>query len=232
VERDEQVTLIAGPPDDAIVEAPTPDDLVVVFGDRPAEGGRVVRFAERRADRRDLLIATRCADTWRRSPWPAADALFGMRPAPDDAPVLLVHPDPEGRGQVAELLRSHDLPTLEADRLGLSDLQAAGTVLFLDSAVFPATAPAVCAAGRMLILPDVQPLFGLQEGIDCLVARGEGEVVELAHAVRASPRAFDAVRAMARLAAAPYRASDVYARLALDVSLGVGVDRVWRPPRS
>jgi hypothetical protein len=225
------VTLLAGQADHALVEGPTPDDLVVAFGDRPAEGGRVVRFAERRENRRDLLIAVRGADVWRRSPWPAADALFGMAPAPDGAPVLVVHADRERRAEIADALRAHELPTLEADRLAVSELEAAGTVLFLDDEAFPAVAFAACAAGRVVILPNMEPLFGLQEGIDCLVARGDGEVVALVQAVLASPRAFDAVRAMARLAAAPHRASEVYARLALDVSLGVGVDRARRPPR-
>ncbi len=68
------------------------------------------------------------------------------------------------------------------------------------------------------------PLFGLQDGVDCLVADDDRSVV-LAQIAGQAPRAFDAVRAMARLSARAQRASDVYARLAHDLALGVGRER-------
>jgi hypothetical protein len=70
---------------------------------------------------------------------------------------------------------------------------------------------------------DVRPLFGWQDGVDCLVGGRTADLVRLAVAAAARPRAFDALRAMARITARSYRASDVYARFALDLSLGVGV---------
>ena len=46
----------------------------------------------------------------------------------------------------------------------------------------------------------------------------------LAQAAARRPLAFDPLRAMARITARPHCASDVYARFALDISLGVGVE--------
>jgi hypothetical protein len=59
------------------------------------------------------------------------------------------------------------------------------------------------------------------------VADGDRAVV-LAQAAARAPRAFDVVRAMARLTARAHRASDVYERLALDLALGLGDQRRGR----
>ena len=93
----------------------------------------------------------------------------------------------------------------------------AATVIFLDDGGFPALAPAACAAGRLVILQRPEPLFGWQDGVDCFVADDDRAVVIAQTAARA-PQAFDAVRSMSRLTARPHRASEVYERLALDLS--------------
>jgi hypothetical protein len=109
-----------------------------------------------------------------------------------------------------------------ADRLRRADLESAGTVVYPDEDGFPETLPAVAAAGRLTVLRAATPAFGWQDGIDCLVALDSNELVVLAQAAALRPLAFDALRRMARLAARSSRASDVYARLAFDVSVGVG----------
>ena len=196
------MTLAAAPDDRALVAGALPDGLSVAFAAEPAADA-AVRFGPRRLAAGERLVDVRAPDAWRRSPWPAGDALFEIPPPPPDAPVLVVG----GTG---------------ADRLRRSDLERAGTVVFAGAAGFPALLPAAAAAGRLVILLETEPLFGWQDGIDCLVARDASEVTALTAAAARRPWAFDDLRAMARIAARPYRASELYARLAFDLSRSVG----------
>jgi hypothetical protein len=218
------VTLVASAEDRPLVEGAVPDGFSVAFADEPADAA-TVRFAATRVAAGELLVAPDGADLWRRSPWPAADALFAMAPAAPDAPTLVVSPRRARRDEAVGALLELDVKALGADRLRRPDLEGAGAVVFLEEAGFPVLLPAVAAAGRLAVLPATDPLFGWQDGIDCLVATDLSSLARVVAAAAGRPRAFDPLRAMARLAARPYRASALYARLALDVSLGVGVRR-------
>jgi hypothetical protein len=138
---------------------------------------------------------------------------------------LVVEPAASRRDEAAALLRDRGVDVLTAERLRRTELERAATVVFLDDAAFPALVPAVAAAGRLPILAVAGPLFGWQDGIDCLVGSDLASLAELVALAGRRPRAFDPIRAMGRLTARPYRASDLYSRLAFDVSLGVGTGR-------
>jgi hypothetical protein len=219
------MTLLVQGEDRALVDGVVPDGLTVAFGEASSPGGAgpVVRFASGPREPDELVVATRGDGLWRHAPWPAADALFAA-PAPSDGgAVLVVHPDERRRGAVGEKLTAHGLSPTLADRLRLAELLSAAVVVFVDDEGFPALVPAACAAARVVIVQRAAPLFGLQDGVDCFVADDDRAVLVAQAAVRA-PQAFAAVGAMARLAAGTHRASAVYERFALDLSLGVGGD--------
>jgi hypothetical protein len=187
----------------------------VAFADEPADA--LVRFAEGGTAHPDApTIAPHGDGLWRRAPWPAGDALFELTAPADGAVALVVGPDAARRAQLREQLAAHGVSAADAQRLRMGDLTAAAIVVFLDDGGFPSLAPAACAAGRLVIVQHPAPLFGWQDGVDCFVAEDDRAVV-LAQTVARTPRAYDSMRAMGRLTARAHRASDVYARLALDL---------------
>jgi hypothetical protein len=216
------VTLVAAAEDRPLVDGAVPDELTVAFGAEAAEGV-TVRFAAERVTAGELLVAPGGRDLWRRSPWPAADALFAMAPPAADAPTLVVGPARARREEALVALRERRVDVLASDRLRWSALEGAGTVVFVDEQGFPVLLPAAAAAGRLVVLLETEPLFGWQDGVDCLVATDCANLARSVAAAALRPHAFDSLRTMSRLAARPWLASDLYARLALDVSLGVGL---------
>jgi hypothetical protein len=215
------VTLAASADDRLLVAGGVPDGFTVAFAREPA-AGVTVRFGDARVTPGDLLVAPAGEDLWRRSPWPAADELFSLPRPGVEASTLVVDPVVARRDEAAAMLRVRGVDVVAAARLSRAELERAATVVFLDDTAFPALVPAVAAAGRLTILAGVEPLFGWQDGIDCLVGSDLARLAELVVLVGHRPRTFDPIRAMGRLTARPYRASDLYSRLALDVSLGVG----------
>jgi hypothetical protein len=213
--------LVASADDRPLVDGAVPEGVTIAIGDASAEAA-AIRFGPRRLGDGERLIAPVGEGLWRRGPWPAADDLFGLELPPPDAPALVVDADASRRAEVGRLLEEHGVAVRLADRLRRSDLEAAATVVFPDENGFPATLPAVAAAGRLGVLRSATPAFGWQDGIDCLVALDANELVVLAQAAALRPLAFDPLRRMARLTARASRASDLYARLAFDVSVGVG----------
>ena len=212
--------LIASADDRALVEGATPEGLTVAFGIEPADEARIRFSAHALAGER--LVAPSGPGLWRRAPWPAADVLFELPlPAPD-APALVVDSESSRRAEFGRLLREHGVGVRLAERLRREDLEAVGTVVYPEETGFPATLPAVAAAGRLPVLRSPGAAFGWQDGIDCLVAADTNELVVLAQAAALRPLSFDPLRRMTRLTARAWRASDVYARLAFDVSVGVG----------
>lgn len=206
--------------DRPLVEGLVPAGLTVAFGVEPAEGA-AIRFGARQLGGGERLIAPAGDGLWRRAPWPAADALFDLALPAADAPALVVDGDAARRAELGRLLEEHGVGARLADRLRRADLEVAGTVVFASEDGFPETLPAVAAAGRLAVLRAATPAFGWQDGIDCLVALDANELVVLSQAASLRPPAFDALRRMARLTARASRASDVYARLAFDISAGV-----------
>ena len=216
------MTLAASADDRLLVAGAVPDGLTVAFAREPADGA-AVRFGDALVGPSDLLVAPAGERVWRRSPWPAADDLFSLPLPGAGATTLVVEPVASHRDEAAAMLRDRGVDVAVAERLSRAELERAATVVFLDDTAFPPLVPAVAAAGRLLILPAVEPLFGWQDGIDCLVGPDLARLAELAALAGRRPRAFDPIRAMGRLTARPYRASGLYSRLALDVSLGVGI---------
>jgi len=212
------VTLVASAEDRALVDGVVPEGFSVAFGAAPADGA-TVRFGADRMAPGELLVAPDGGDLWRRSPWPGADALFALAAPEPSAPALVVGARSE---DAVVALRGVEVEAIAADRLRREELERAATVVFVEGRGFPPLLPVAAAAGRLVVLLEAEPLFGWQDGVDCVVAADLGKQARAVAAAARRPRAFDAVRAMARLAARPYRASDLYARLALDVSLGVG----------
>jgi hypothetical protein len=215
------VTLAASA-EDRPLGGVVPEGLTVAFGDEPAPDGAAVRFGGERLGSSELLVAPRADGVWRCSPWPAADDLFDLALPGADARTLVIHPDARPRDEAGRLLREQGIDAVLAERLRRHDLEQAATVLFLDDSAFPVLVPAAAAAGRLVVVADVGPLFGWQDGVDCLVGTLLADLVRLAAAAARQPRAFDAPRALGRITARSYRASDVYARFAFDLSVGVG----------
>ncbi len=226
------MSLLAGAEDRELVDGTVPDSLTVAFGDHPAAGcdGVLVRFAHAPGEGAELRVAPSGDGLWRRAPWPAADALFDVSAPVDGAAVLVVHGDEGRRVEHAAKLTAHGLTPSHAPRLRRVDLESVATVIFLhDDRGFPALAPAACAAARLVIVQRPEPLFGLQDGVDCFVADDDRSIVLAQTAARAS-QAFDVMRSLARLAVRSQRASALYERLALDLSLAVQGERGGQPP--
>lgn len=203
----------------ALASGPVPDGLVVALGDAVAAAtAPVVRFGGSRQGPHELLIATHGDGLWRRGPWPAADVLFESAEPGPGAGALVVGPR---AGEVADRLAARDVPAVERPALGRYDLARAAVVVFTGAA-FPEHAFAVAAAARVLVLPSPEPLFGLQDAIDCFCFEHADQAATIAEAAFRAPEAFAAVGHLARLSAEPHRASRVYARLAVDLEAGLG----------
>jgi hypothetical protein len=156
-------------------------------------------------------------DLWRRAPWPATDALFDL-PAPPGLTVLLAGPPGPMRASIAERAAARGVPLEPVARLDLAGLSRSAAVVLADApgGALPARAPAVLAAGRLLIVPRLGTAFGLQDGLDHLEFSDVDEAVTLVEAFRTAPDAFARMTLWGRVAARPHRASVVYARLAFD----------------
>ena len=180
-------------------EAPAAADVVLELG----PGGIVVRGPGHR-------IATAGDGLWRRAPLPANDALSALPPGDG---VLVIGP--------ADALREHGVQVTQAERLTAAGLAAAAIVAFAGEpgAPLPAAAPAVLAAGRLLIVPRADPGFGLLAGVDHLAYDSDYELAQLADAAATFPLAFETIVAMGRLAARAQLASAVYGRLSVDLAL-------------
>lgn len=213
------VSVVGSPEDLGLASGEAGGDLVVLLGDAPAPDGadpeRCVRLAAHGDER---LVAPAGSGLWRRAPWPAADDLLAAPPSTSGAPVLVV-----GAGALAEVLAARGVPAEHADRLDRERLLAASAVLFGGSPgePLPAHAPAVLAAGRVLIVPRAEPGFGLLPAIDHLAYEDDVAAAQLADAAFTYPDAFESIRALGRIAARAHLASTVYARWAVDVDLGL-----------
>lgn len=199
--------------------------LVVVLGEHvepgldeiPAvrwiDGGSMAGAAER-------LIASAGDALWSRRPWPAADALFDLPPAPEPRTALLAG---DRDGLKATLLQGaveRGLGCATVDRLTVESLRAADCVVLLDGepGTISALAPAVLAARRILITPKAETAFGLQAPLDHLQFDAPERALNLVESVLGQPSAFERLRIWGALAAERHRASQVYAQLAIDVA--------------
>lgn len=150
---------------------------------------------------------------------PAADALFGWQPGPGDR-VLVVGGGEERRAVVLYDLEQRGRVATGAEELTVAALQSAGVVVMLASAI-PPLAPAVLAAGRILVAPRATPNYGLLPGIDHLACDDDGQAAAAADAAATAPEAFEPVRVRGRLAAERHRASAVHQRMLVNSELGL-----------
>ena len=163
------------------------------------------------------VIAPAGANAWRLAPWPAADALFELDAV---AGAVLVVGDDRG---IASELDGRSLEVLSAPRLDRAQLQMAGVVVVAQDAgaPLPAVAPAVLAAGRVLVTTRCEPVYGLRPGIDHLSGDGPEEIADLATSAALHWEAFGSMRTYARIAAERHRAARVLSDLLLDLELGL-----------
>lgn len=159
------------------------------------------------------------ADAWRRAPLPAADALAALR-SRRGAGVLVVGHEHPARDSALEALRESGVDARGVASLSSEALEAAAVVALLGEPgePLPAPAPAVLAAGRLLVAPRAEPTFGLVPWSDHLPYDNLNDLVWAAGAVHSFPEAFESIVAMGVVAAAAHRASAVYGRLAIEAA--------------
>ncbi len=143
-------------------------------------------------------------------PRPVPDAWFAW-PAGDPAAVLVV-------GAAADAIRAklaaRGVQATVAPELDEDRLQAAGVVALVGEPGAPLHPDAmrVAGAGRILVCPRPEPSFGLTPGADCLSYDDEDVCAAACDAAVSHPAAFAPMIPLARLAAAPYRASAIAGR--------------------
>jgi len=221
-------SVLGAPPDTSLAGLPSQERdarFVVALADAEvADGGPAVRCLDRPPRAGDApaerLLAPAGEGLWRRAPWPAADALFELPPPPDST-VLLAGANAALRAAVAERALARGVVLEQVERLDADDLSRAAAVILADApgGALPARAPAVLAAGRLLIVPRLRTAFGLQDGLDHLEFSDVDEAVTFAEAARRTPATFSRVTLWGRVAARPWRASVAYGRLVSDLQL-------------
>ena len=203
--------------------------VVFALGDAAVEdaGGAVVRWREAPGAAGapgERLIAPGGEGLWRRGPWPAADALFELADSPGSGALVVGAAEP--RAALLAELEERGTPGRGAERLDAAALRSADVVVLLGPLgprePLVAAAPAVLAAGRVLVAPRADPAFGLHAGVDHLAFADHHQAAQYADAALRYPEAFESIRAFATQAAEAHRASRVYARLAADLELGIG----------
>jgi hypothetical protein len=204
-------------------------DAIVTFrdADPPAEqsGAEWVAWLagdERRPRGRPSRTISQERDGgWRRWLWPAADELFDLPAAPDGTALVIGdHSHPALEETLDELGRRGHTP-LHAPRLSLDGLREAAVIAFpAVREAPPAEAPAVLAAGRVLVTGPWVDGLGLQPAIDHIRAASPSEAAVSVQAALEDPAAFAWMRSWARVTAAPLRATRLFGRLAFDLDAG------------
>lgn len=218
-----EALALTGLPRDAPAERP---DVAVLLADAAGtDAGLKIRWfaggpePDPEADRR---IAPEGPALWRRSPWPAADALFELPAPAADAGTLVAGGSPARRAELVGAVSARGLPVSELPELTPAGLELADAVVLLPSEAVPGhalplAAMAVLAARRMLLVPRLEVAFGLMPGIDHLQYTLSVEAADLIESARRHRRAFAAMRIWGAVAAQRHRASFVWRRLALDL---------------
>lgn len=166
------------------------------------------------------LVAADGRGLWRRAPRPAADSLAVLHSRRGSG-VVVAGGDEAVRVSALGKLRARRVEAWGAPALTLADLERAAVVALLGEpgAPLPHAAPAVLAAGRILVAPRAAPGFGLMPWSDHLPYDNEDELACSADVAQSFPEAFEPIVAMGILAAEAHLASAVYARLAVDAEL-------------
>jgi hypothetical protein len=218
------VTVVADERLRGLVAAPDGSEgsLTVVFGETaaPPDADEVVRFTHVGDGSSGRVVAPAGDGLWSRSPWPAADALFELPEPSAEAGILVAGgADPE-RAALVTALEERGLDAESAAELSLAGLEAAGAVVLPAAGeALPALAPAVLAAGRLLLTRPARPDFGFVAGIHRLEFTGADEAADHLESARRLPHAYRAMAAWGRAAAERHRASAVYGRLVTELAL-------------
>ena len=191
-----------------------PEDLELAGWDAGGDDGPEVVLSDGGSDPgSDRVIAPAGEGLWRRMPWPVRDAAFDLEPPSHPGAVLVV-----GDDSVAERLQANGASASSAPRLTLDGLRGAGVVVLLAGhGALPAPAMAVLAARRVLVADATDVAFGLQDGIEFLLAGSADHAVERADLARVHAGATRSLLAFGARAARDHRASVVYPRLAADL---------------
>lgn len=221
-----RLKVIGSPQDLALagVGEPTEGELIVALGeaaDAPATLRLLDRAPQRAGKDGERLIAPGGEGLWSCAPWPASDTLFELSNERLGTSTVLAGEDNDLRGALEMGAAARGLELEVVERLGADMLRRAACVILLDAEpdTLPALAPAVLAAGRILIVPQASVTFGFQAPLDHLQFDAPERALNLAQSVLAHPEAFERLRAWGTLAAERHRASRVYERLAQDIAM-------------
>jgi len=206
-------------PDDTAALAAAEPTVVFALGTTPPEGPwRTIVWGAALSSAARVVGAA--GPVWRRAPLPAADGLATLR-ARRGAGVVVAGGDEAARESALAKLAARRVDAWGAAALTRPDLERAAVVALLGAPgdPLPDAAPAVLAAGRILVAPRAQPGFGLLPWSDHLPYDNEDELACSADVAQSFPEAFAPIVAMGVLAAEAHRASAVYGRLAVDAEL-------------
>ena len=214
-------SLLAGDLSDTALGGFDQNDLVITFDEAahpPGARAFHLRWAGegRGQDDSDRLIAP-VGRPWRCAPWPVADKVFSTPPVATAATALVIAADDQRRRAVARELLGRGYAVRDRAELTVEGLVEAHVVVVLADIV-PVRVMAPLAARRILVLVAPEPDFGLEPGIDHLLAPTDAEAIELADAALATLEAYASVRAFGAITAAAHRASIVYPRLMADLT--------------
>jgi hypothetical protein len=210
-----------GPEDGAVLTDWAPDTVIGIGMPPPDGPWRSIAWHEPAGDASPpRRVATSSTGVWRRAPLPASNGLADLRDS-RGAGVLVVGGEEAERESAEQKLRARDVPVSVAVRLTRAELASAAVVAMLGEPgePLPSAAPAVLAAGRLLVAPRAEPAFGLLPWIDHLPYEHLDELACSADAAQSFPEAFEAITALGVVAAQAHLASAVYGRLAIDAEL-------------
>jgi hypothetical protein len=145
-------------------------------------------------------------------PWPVADDLFELPPSPRDDACLLLAPEGSDPSRTVERLTQRGL-LVEVSGRATRDLLVHARIVACLGRNLPPETFAVLAAGRLLVAPAAERMFGLQPGIDHLAFSDEDELIATVDALATYPEAWAPVQAFARQTAEPHRAPRAIGRV-------------------
>lgn len=191
----------------------------------PANFDRVVSF-----DPHVARTAGSVLDVWRSLPLPVADRFFrpvGEGPARPQ-PLFVGHATAHREELLVDAKHNHDIMHV-AFGAGASELERLmgqhDIAINVHNNPYPSFENRVClhlAAGHLVLSEPLDPLHGLEPGIDFVVFDTASQLDEALRSLRRAPNVWRAVRLRGRRKAEQYRASRVYPRLIADLIFDLG----------
>ena len=204
-----------------LVIAAEPADMLLAGLDEARRGEFTVALGDVEADAHLRLGHDRA--------WPARNDLWALPPGEG----VLVVGAPERRDSICGRLAQRGVEARSEERISRAALERADVVVVagreMRTPLAPGEpeplhhlAPAVLAAGRVLIAPRASRSYGFLPGVDHIQYVADDEAAQCADAVVSHPAAFELMRVMGGLAARAHRASDVYGRMLTSMELASG----------